>query len=132
TPNNNAIFNVPIRTVLIDHEQNKATYGVGGAITKDSTVEEEFTEIKTKAKILQRKQPSFQLLETFGLKNGEYIVFDNHLNRLKRSATYFNFNLDLDDIKQVLSIKREKYKDGNWRLRYSFLNKVLLQLKYIL
>lgn len=117
TPNNNAIFNVPIRTVLIDHEQNKATYGVGGAITKESTVEEEFTEIKTKAKILQRKQPSFQLLETFGLKNGEYIVFDNHLNRLKRSATYFNFNLDLDDIKQALSIKREEYKDGNWRLR---------------
>src|SRR5699024_9762797 len=33
TPNNDAIFNVPIRTVSIDKKSAKAKYGAGGAIT---------------------------------------------------------------------------------------------------
>ena len=43
TPNKEAIFNVPIRTVLIDHHSGQAVYGVGGGITWDSTSEGEFT-----------------------------------------------------------------------------------------
>lgn len=117
TPKKKAIFNVPIRTVVVDNKLEKATYGVGGAITENSTVQEEFNEIKTKAKILQKKQPTFELLETLGLINGKYIVFDNHINRLKRSAIYFNFNINLDDIKKALLLKSEEYARGDWRVR---------------
>ena len=39
TPNQEAIFNVPIRTVVIDQKTGNATYGVGGGITWDSTTE---------------------------------------------------------------------------------------------
>lgn len=117
SPNDKAIFNVPIRTVIIDQANNIATYGVGGAITKNSTADEEFAEIKAKAKVLQTKRPTFQLLETFGLIDGNFIVFNNHLNRLKQSAQYFNFEIELADIKQQLLEQKKRYKDGKWRLR---------------
>lgn len=32
TPSKEAIFNVPIRTVIINQETNQATYGVGGGL----------------------------------------------------------------------------------------------------
>lgn len=48
----NAIFNVPIRTVLVDKNQKKAYYGVGGGITWDSAAADEYAEILTKARVL--------------------------------------------------------------------------------
>lgn len=45
-------FNVVIRTLVI--QNGKYSYGVGGAITSDSTAEEEWAETKTKSRILER------------------------------------------------------------------------------
>lgn len=39
TPNMEAIFNVPIRTVVLEHKSGDVVYGVGGGITWDSTTE---------------------------------------------------------------------------------------------
>ena len=59
TPDHEAIFNVPIRTVMIDHQTGDATYGVGGGITWDSTSEDEYNEVLTKASLLRKKDPNF-------------------------------------------------------------------------
>lgn len=117
TPENEAIFNVPIRTVMIDRQTKKATYGVGGAMTNQSMLDEEFLELHTKGKVLYTKRPSFKLLETFGLIDGRYVVFDNHLNRLQRSAQYFNFRINLNEIEHKLYSIKEMYRTGNWRVR---------------
>lgn len=104
SPEGQAIFNVPIRTVSIDHETKRATYGVGGAIMEDSTAEEEYDEILAKAKVLTKKSPSFDLLETIGLIDGEYILLKNHLERLEQSASYFNFSFSKEDI--IVELKK--------------------------
>ncbi|WP_051217343.1 aminodeoxychorismate synthase component I [Paenibacillus assamensis] len=52
TPDQQVLFNVAIRTVLIDKETQQAVYGVGGGITWDSTVADEFEEVMTKSKVL--------------------------------------------------------------------------------
>lgn len=117
TPNQEAIFNVPIRTVCIDKSAKKAAYGAGGAITLYSTPDEEYTEIFTKTKILHVKQESFQLLETFGLKNGRYIAFSEHLQRLQKSASYFDFTINLEKIKCKLINMMQKLQKGQWRVR---------------
>jgi para-aminobenzoate synthetase/4-amino-4-deoxychorismate lyase len=52
TPDREAVFNVPIRTVVIDARTGAATYGVGGGITWDSTPEEEYEEALVKARLL--------------------------------------------------------------------------------
>src|SRR5699024_3325213 len=79
TPNKKAMFNVPIRTVTINNLNKVAQYGVGGAITEDSTKEEENNEILIKSKLLLEKQKEFELLETIGLFEGEYFLLDDHL-----------------------------------------------------
>lgn len=116
-PNNDAIFNVPIRTVMIDQKSQLARYGAGGGITRQSNVEEEFQETLTKTKVLYEKQKSFSLLETFGLKQGKIIAFEEHIQRIKNSANYFNIPIHIDSIKNQLHILQENNKDGEWRIR---------------
>lgn len=117
TPENEAIFNVPIRTVAIDRRVGKASYGAGGAITIDSELGEEYKEVLTKAKILREKREPFELIETFGLINRQYIVFEEHLKRLQHSAAYFDFPIDIDLIKKKLLQYKKEYVEGKWRLR---------------
>lgn len=117
TPNNEAIFSVPIRTVIINSDTKQALYGVGGGITLDSQNEEEYHEVLTKAELLKTTYPSFELLETFGLNNGVYLVFDEHLMRLKQSAIYFNFSIDLQKIKNDLLRLAAKQGKGSFRIR---------------
>ena len=117
TPDNEAVFNVPIRTVLIDKRNGNAKYGVGGAITKDSTKEDEYEEVLIKSRLLTKKHQEFELLETIGLINGEYIVLKNHLDRLNESALYFNFKLDLDAIYNALMAISKKHTKLKWKVR---------------
>lgn len=91
TPDKEAIFNVPIRTVVIDREKERACYGVGGGITWDSTSEGEYQELQTKAEVLTAKRPVFSLLESLKLEDGEYPLLSYHLARMKNSAEYFHF-----------------------------------------
>lgn len=117
TPGQEAIFNVPIRTVMIDNKNGNATYGVGGGITKDSAESEEYEEVLTKAKILDLQDQTFQLLESLGLSSGKYFVLENHLQRLKRSATFFHFDVDLGQIKSKLFAFANDHQKGNWKIR---------------
>src|SRR5699024_4372154 len=81
TPEQEAVFNVPIRTVMIDHKTNIAQYGAGGGITWNSDNDEEYKEVLTKTKVLQGERPDFHLLETIGCYQGEYLVLKEHMKR---------------------------------------------------
>jgi para-aminobenzoate synthetase/4-amino-4-deoxychorismate lyase len=89
-PDGTAVFNVAIRTVVIDSHTGNAEYGVGGGITWDSTTEGEYAETVTKALFLKNKTVPFDLLETILLEDGEYALLDRHVNRLESSANYFD------------------------------------------
>lgn len=102
TPNKEAVFNVPIRTVVIEQQSGKATYGVGGGITWDSTSKGEYDEVIEKAKLLEVDRPEFQLLESFLLQEGEYFLLEEHLHRLQSSAQYFGFQFHLEDTQKAL------------------------------
>lgn len=117
TPNKEAIFNVPIRTVLINQKSGAATYGVGGGITWDSTCKDEYEEILTKARLLKEKSPSYQLLETILLEKGNLYLLEEHLIRLQKSATYFKIQLDIVKVKETLDRFIEPYTVGNYKIR---------------
>ncbi|WP_010097148.1 aminodeoxychorismate synthase component I [Ornithinibacillus scapharcae] len=116
TPDQEAIFNVPIRTVIIG-EDGKASYGVGGGITWDSDAEDEYHEVLTKAKILSNSRKEFQLIETIGLKSGKLIVLDEHLERLKNSANYFGFKVDVNKLRYDLLRLGEQHSEGDGKIR---------------
>jgi para-aminobenzoate synthetase/4-amino-4-deoxychorismate lyase len=89
SPKKKAVFNLPIRTILII--KNKGEMGVGGGIVYDSLPEDEFAECKLKAKFLTNSYKDFKLIETILWKRG-YKFGREHLRRLQESAEYFDYN----------------------------------------
>lgn len=98
-PHRNSQFNVAIRTVIINKKGKQAEYGVGGGIVWDSVTVDEYEECRTKARILFESRPAFRLLESllWEPENG-YFLLEEHLGRLVRSAKYFGFELDIDQV----------------------------------
>ena len=54
-PGGDCIFNVAIRTIVIDTDSGTATFGVGGGITIDSTAEREYQECLVKSAFISRR-----------------------------------------------------------------------------
>tara|TARA_B100000686_G_C16791358_1_gene978943 strand:- start:1046 stop:2977 length:1932 start_codon:yes stop_codon:yes gene_type:complete len=112
-----ACFNVAIRTVCIDREQECAEYGVGSGVTHDSSDEGEFEECRIKARVLTERRPEFDLFETLRFESvptrtqseknsfnleSSYFLLDRHLSRLCDSAAFFGFVYDEKKIRQEL------------------------------
>ncbi|MGG3477070.1 aminodeoxychorismate synthase component I [Peribacillus frigoritolerans] len=109
TPESEAVFNVPIRTVVIDKETGKAEYGVGGGITWDSELSEEYDEAFLKAKLLTVERPVYKLLESIKLSDGEYYLLNDHIDRMKQSAEYFDYRFS----ELYLRDRLQKYAEIN-------------------
>ncbi len=107
-PDGTGIFNVAIRTVLLDTAAGKAVFNVGGGITYDSTAEGEYDECLDKARFLHETQPEFRLLESLLLERGEYFLLERHLARLRESAGYFRFTLDETAVRERLEALRRQ------------------------
>jgi len=56
-PGGDAVFNVAIRTVMLDTASGRATCGIGGGITWDSSPEEEYDEALCKCRFLTAHDP---------------------------------------------------------------------------
>lgn len=117
TPERTAVFNVPIRTIVIDGEQATARYGVGGGITWDSTSDGEYKELLTKARVLTEQRPEFDLLESLKLEDGNYPLLSFHLQRLQASAGYFRYPVDMAGIEEQLQTLARKHPDGLFKVR---------------
>ncbi len=98
-----AIFNVAIRTVVVDTATGLAEFGVGGGVTFDSSAEGEHEEALTKARILTTARPAFELVETLRWTPDEGLArAPQHLRRLADSARYFGFRYDAATIRAAL------------------------------
>ena len=71
----------------------------------------------TKAKVLAVSPMQFQLLETIGLEDGVYFISQNHLNRLNKSASYFNYHVDIASAKEKLQDFAIAHQHGKWKVR---------------
>ena len=102
-PGRQAQFNIAIRTVVVDREEQQAEYGVGGGIVWDSVGEDEHQECRIKAKVLTEKRLEFSLLETMlWTRNDGYFLLPYHLRRVAESAAYFEITLDLAQVCRML------------------------------
>jgi para-aminobenzoate synthetase/4-amino-4-deoxychorismate lyase len=114
SPGPEALFNVVIRTLLIDAQTGVAELGVGSGITYDSSPEAEYQECLLKAKFLTESRPEFALLETILFENDTgYFLLDRHLARLADSAEYFGFRFDEHEAKQLL----QRLASGRYKVR---------------
>lgn len=115
------IFSVPIR--ILQKKNNKKNYlcHTGGAIVWDSNAVEEWEETETKRKFLY-KLPQFNLIETMKVEKGKIFLYDEHLERLKNSANFFNykFNPSLANLKPIKDgiIRIIMAKNGQYDIEY--------------
>ena len=114
-PGGDCVFNVAIRTVVIDSETGVATFGVGGGVTIDSTAEREYEECLVKSRFLRSAPVEFQLFESILLEDRIYFLLPDHLKRLSESAEYFGFRCPMNDINEALSPITKQ--DGSFKVR---------------
>ena len=117
TPGGDCVFNVAIRTVVVDTETNVATFGVGGGVTIDSTAEREYEECLVKSRFLHTAAAPFQLFESILLEDGEYFLLERHLERLKESAAYFGFTFPAEEFNSVVERIAAVYVAGVFKVR---------------
>ncbi|MBU3912210.1 MAG: aminodeoxychorismate synthase component I [Candidatus Omnitrophica bacterium] len=118
-PDGKAVFNVAIRTVLIDNKTRKAEMGVGSGIVIDSDPEKEFEECKLKTNFLTQAKKDFKLIETMLWQPQKgYFLLRHHLKRLFSSADYFDFKYDKNRVEKELKRLEKSLKDNyQYRIR---------------
>jgi para-aminobenzoate synthetase/4-amino-4-deoxychorismate lyase len=109
SPKGEAVFNVPIRTVVLQGARGEM--GVGSGIVIDSIAEDEYRECLLKAEFLAGSEQPFQLIESI-LWDGGYPLQPLHLERLQSSAEYFGFGFDLDATFALLEVNQKSLDRG--------------------
>ena len=116
-PGGDCVFNVAIRTLVLDKQTDEVTFGVGGGITFDSTAEAEYEECALKASFLKPRSKVFQLAETLLLEDGAYFLLARHLERIKASASYYGFQWNEQAARSALADVCQTHRAGKWKVR---------------
>ncbi|NSM83323.1 chorismate-binding protein, partial [Enterococcus faecalis] len=117
-PNGDMVFNIAIRTLLIDKQRNCSIYGSGGGIVYESKAKDEFEEVLDKSKVLTEYFPEIKLVECLKLENGKLIRMKYHLKRLESSADKLGIKLDIHSIKKQWEKAIHKYSVGEYKFKY--------------
>jgi para-aminobenzoate synthetase/4-amino-4-deoxychorismate lyase len=117
-PKRKAIFNVAIRTALIDRKNSSAEYGIGSGIVWPSKSLEEYNECLAKAAVLSRSMPQFSLLESMlWTPDKGYFLLQWHLRRLAGSALYFGFRSNITAIRKKLALFAQSLAPRPYKVR---------------
>lgn len=96
------VFNVAIRTIVINKKNKTGQIGLGSGIVWDSSPEKEYEETLLKSKFLTKPDKYFELFESMLFENGRIVLIDEHLERLKTSAAFFLFRFDIDNVRKII------------------------------
>ncbi|WKB35364.1 aminotransferase class IV [Terrilactibacillus sp. S3-3] len=67
--------------------------------------------------MLKTVLPDFDLLESLRLEDGRIVLMEKHLSRMKRSADYFRYPFDENEVKQSLLAEARRMNDGLYKMR---------------
>jgi len=99
TPDNEACFNVAIRTLRLN--EGDVRYDVGSGVVLDSIAEDEYNECLLKADILKPKTGLVFETLRWSPDNG-YIRKDAHIARLLKAARAYRVKLDKQTVEDIL------------------------------
>ncbi len=117
SPGGDALFNVAIRTAVVDR-LGRGEMGIGSGIVADSQGSKEYAECLLKMKFLIDPVQRFDLIETMLYEPGEgFWLMPYHLKRLSASAAYFGFIYSEDRVLEVLDQAVSSAKDQHLRVR---------------
>ncbi len=117
SPDGEALFNVAIRTAVVDRN-GRGEMGIGSGIVADSQGSKEYAECLLKMKFLIDPVQRFDLIETLLYEPGKgFWLLPYHLKRLSASASYFGFIYDEVDVLRALDKAVQPFKDQRLRVR---------------
>ncbi len=117
-PDGDSVFNVAIRTLLIDKSKKKGEMGIGSGIVYDSDPKNEYDECVLKAKFLTEKIKDFSLIETLLWEPDKgYPLLKFHLDRLCGSAKYFNYKYSKRAVTAFLNKLSKDFDNKRYRAR---------------
>ena len=139
-------LSVPIRTLLLQAPQEgirRGEMGVGAGIVYDSKASDEFAECRLKANFLTALDRDWHLFETlYATREEGCRHLPLHLQRLRQSAMYFNFDFDDTKIHQALAqvcqdlpahtahrLRLELQSDGSVTVRHAVLTPLAESVK---
>jgi para-aminobenzoate synthetase/4-amino-4-deoxychorismate lyase len=102
-------FSVPIRMLQKDKKDSTWTYSVGSGIVWDSSAEGEWKECYTKTEFMNSIQKNFDIVESMLVENGHVADYDLHMERMEKTAKFFNFPFSRTQVPKP---------QGNGKLRY--------------
>jgi para-aminobenzoate synthetase / 4-amino-4-deoxychorismate lyase len=124
-PNQDFCMNVAIRTLICS--ENSTELGIGGGIVYDSGKAAELDEALLKSKFIHAAEPDFEILETMLFENGINDL-DEHLNRMAKSAEYFDFKFNEELTRKFIAEELSQVKPPTRiRLLLNFKGKLDLQ-----
>jgi para-aminobenzoate synthetase / 4-amino-4-deoxychorismate lyase len=117
-PNRDLSFNVPIRTLTITRD-GEAAFGTGSGVVADSEAGAERAEALLKAAFLRSGSLLPDLIETLRWERAAgFWLLAEHLERLRRSALYFGYPCDPDEVARRLGAWAERLDpECAWRVR---------------
>jgi len=125
TPEEKAVFNIPIRTIEL--MQGNGKMGVGSGITYSSQIKKEYEECLLKTQFLTQSSKKFSLIESIRWE-GEFRFLEEHLKRLKDSTEYFQFVYDEEYIKFELNKIKIPEKNKIYKIRILLSEKGKIQI----
>jgi para-aminobenzoate synthetase / 4-amino-4-deoxychorismate lyase len=132
SPDKKSVFNVAIRTLLINRKKKKGEMGIGSGVVYDSEPKSEYSECLLKAKFLTSRETGFQLIEAilYRPKKG-YFLLGLHLKRLKSSSQYFNFCYNEKEVRKKLAALKRHFKENtSYRVRLLLSKEGTVDLTY--
>ena len=108
-----AMFNVAIRTLVLEEGADHATLGVGGGIVADSRVADEWDEALAKTAFVTADARPFDLIETMAFDPVEgLLLLERHLARMKASAAALGFAFDRHGARNELQAATFRLRDA--------------------
>ena len=115
-PSGDAVFNVPIRTVVLSGQHGEM--GIGSGIVHDSDPQSEWQECLLKGRFLTQPRPDFQLIETIlWQRHSGFWLLERHLARLANSAAYFDFPVDPEAVVRHLEAESKAWETEAVKVR---------------
>lgn len=114
-----AMFNICIRTPIINNKTGKGEIGIGSGIVYDSKPEKEYGECQGKANFFISLASDFKIFESilFNKKTG-FFLLKMHIARLINGCKKFGFKYDKHKIKEALTNCPKKIKtEDNFKVR---------------
>jgi para-aminobenzoate synthetase / 4-amino-4-deoxychorismate lyase len=113
------LFNIPIRTMVIDTVKGQGRMGIGSGVVIDSKASLEYKECLGKARFLTGLMHDYRLIETMLFEpNRGIFLLDEHIKRLHKSAYFFKIRLDAASLRKELERRcKERKKALNYRIR---------------